>query len=402
MWLAEAAEAFLSERDASDRRRAAPVLAIADGGEDDAIADELLDAPAPEALVSWQGRSAVLFCGNDYLGVSAHPALRAYVGQAVLRHGMGPRGSPLVCGHTALHLSLAEALGELKGVSSPALLCPTGYAANLAVLGAVAGPRCAIFSDERNHASIVDGCRLARAQGAEVYVYPHLDVAALETLLGQSDRSQKLIVTESVFSMDGTLAPLAGLAELRRRHAAALMVDESHGNLVFGSRGGGLSEASGCASSVDVQVGTLSKAFGAQGGFITTASPEVRSFIENAGRSQIYSTALPVPVVAAARIALRLAHRGRLRAQLGATLRAFGDEVGKVYDGPIIPWILGADDRALKARDVLLEAGFFVQAIRPPTVAPGTARLRISLSAAHTPSQASDLARVLLRLSSQL
>ncbi|EFN55853.1 hypothetical protein CHLNCDRAFT_22749 [Chlorella variabilis] len=284
-------------------------------------------------------RVVKLFSLNDYLGLSTHPAVRQAAADAALQCGNGPRSSALVGGYTSWHAELERGLAALKGTED-CLLFPTGFAANLAVASALCQDGgVVVLSDELNHASIVDGARLGRRGGSRLLVYRHNDLAHLEQLLTEQ------VPPDSLFSMDGDFANLRGLARLKRRHAFLLVVDEAHATLVCGARGGGAAEMLGVASDVDLHVGTLSKAFGCLGGFVA-CSRGWKDFLVNRGRSQVFSTALPVPVVAAALAALRR--------------------------------------EAVDASMQLLRAGFHVPAIRPPTVPPGTSRLRVSLSAAHT------------------
>ncbi len=342
-------------------------------------------------------RELTLFSSNDYLGLSHHPKVRQALANSANQVGMGPRGSALVCGYTTAHQALERDLAELTGCEE-ALLCPTGFAANLAVISSLAGPDVAVFSDALNHASIIDGCRLARRRGASVDVYPHGDVDALDGLLEASDAERKLIVTDSVFSMDGDLAPLDRLVELKQAHGALLVVDEAHGTLVFGEKGGGVAEHFGVEDQVDVHVGTLSKAVGALGGFVATSSP-LRQWIFNRGRSFVFSTAQPVPVVQAARAAIAVAGtEPEIRQSLWERVEQLGDQLGRKLDSPIVPIILGEEARALEASRQLLDNGFHVIAIRPPTVPAGTSRLRVALSGAHTAEDVDRLAGILEEL----
>jgi 8-amino-7-oxononanoate synthase len=340
------------------------------------------------------GRDVVLYSSNDYLGLSAHPEVRRAAADAAESIGCGPRGSPLICGYTSAHQALEDEIAELKG-SERALLFPTGYSANLAVMMALAGPGTAVYSDELNHASIVDGCRFARLSGAEVNVYAHRDVDALEGLLRVSEAQRHLIVTDAVFSMDGDLAPLPDLVELSERYGALLVVDEAHGTLVFGDGGGGVAEHFGVGERIGAHVGTLSKAVGALGGFIAT-SERLRGWLLNRSRSYVYSTALPLPVVEAARAGIRVARRDpAIRRRLWERVAQFGRLVGARPSSPIVPVVLGSERRVLAASRHLLENGLHVFAARPPTVPPGTSRLRVTLSAAHTPDDIEALARSL-------
>jgi 8-amino-7-oxononanoate synthase len=350
--------------------------------------------PVDAVHVRSKGHPLTLFSSNDYLGLSHHPEVRRAVTESVQKVGLGPRGSALVCGYTTSHAALERELAGLKGCED-ALLFPTGFAANMAVISSLAGPDVAIFSDALNHASIIDGCRLAKRRGATLDVYAHGDTDALDELLRRSDASKKLIVTDTVFSMDGDLAPLDKLAELKREHDALLVVDEAHGTLVFGEHGGGVAEHFGVEDDVDVHVGTLSKAVGALGGFAAT-STKLRQWILNRGRAFVFSTAQPVPVVESARAALRVAaEQPEVRRRLWQRIEQLGDRLGRTLTSPIVPIVLGEEARALAASQKLLDEGFHVIAIRPPTVAPGTSRLRVALSAAHTEDDVRKLADVL-------
>ncbi len=334
--------------------------------------DRLRDLRAVEPIdavtVRLDGRPLKLFSGNDYLGLSSHPAVREASAEAAARHGMGPRGAALVCGYTEAHEALEAELAELKGTEA-ALLFPTGFQANLSVLSAL-GQSGTVFSDALNHASIIDGCRLARA---EVRVFRHRDLAHLESLLDGSSHP-RVIVTDEIFSMSGEGAELAELAALARRWDCTLVTDAAHSTLVYGETGGGWAEA--CGTRPHFQVGTLSKAVGALGGFVACSTLD-RRWLLNVARPFIFTTALPLPVVAAARAAIRCAADGALRSRLWANVKALGAEA------PIHPVILGPEAAALEASAALLEAGFHVPAIRPPTVPAGSARLRVALSAAH-------------------
>jgi len=362
-------------------------------------------------------RALLGFAGNDYLGLAGHPDVRRAAATAAERFGMGSRGSPLVCGHSTLHERLERELAALKGAEAAALF-PSGYAANAGVLAALAGrPDAAVFSDALNHASVVDGCRLAARSGAEVHVFRHLDLFDLERRLEGCDRPLKLVITDSVFSMDGDLADLRGLAQLRAKHGFLLMVDDAHGTLVLGGgAGGGAAQAAGVEADVDVAVGTLSKAFGAQGGFVACSSLLKRLLVSQA-RPYIFSTALPLPSVAAALAALSVARREgpTRRARLARNVRVLREALGTFLpegasgtarvgagasplewrDSPIVPVVVGSEKTALSTAAGLRARGFHVPAIRPPTVAPGTCRLRVTLSAAHSEGEVRALASAL-------
>jgi 8-amino-7-oxononanoate synthase len=351
--------------------------------------------PVAGMRVRVDGRPAVLFSSNDYLGLSSHPVVVAASRDALESGGLGPRGSALVCGRTAEHAALENELATMVGTPA-ALVLPSGWAANAGTLAALASADLTVFSDELNHASIVEGCRLAARAGAQVEVYRHANMEHLAGLLAAARTARLLVVTDSVFSMDGDLAPLAELAALRARYGFGLMVDEAHATLLMGERGSGLAEALGVAAAVDVHVGTLSKAVGAQGGFVA-GSRALVDWLVNRNRAGVFSTALTLPTVAAARAAIRVAQTDpSLRATLGHYRRL----AGPIAPGrtPIVPVVLGAEKRALGVAASLLEAGYFVPAIRPPTVPPGTSRLRVTLSAAHRPDEVEGLLAALGRL----
>jgi len=334
------------------------------------------------------GRWLLNFGSNDYLGLAADPRPAEQARLAAERYGWGAGASPLVSGWTRAHEELTEALAAFERTEA-ALLFPTGFAANLGTVAALVGQGDAVYCDRLNHACLIDGARLS---GARLRVYPHNDAEALASTL-ERDRGRfrrSLVATDGVFSMDGDLAPLAELVEVSERFGAMLLVDEAHGTGVFGPDGRGAASACGVAERVPVRVGTLSKALGSVGGFVAGSRRLIDRLLNHA-RTQIYSTSLPPAAAAAARAALALAadepwRRDRvhgLAARLRLALTDAGFDVGPSA-GPIVPVLLGEPERALALSARLREAGFFVPAIRPPTVPAGTARLRISLTAAHT------------------
>lgn len=339
------------------------------------------DATGPTGVLLDDGRRVVSFASNDYLGLTTHPAVAAAAVEALTRWGTGSGASRLVTGSRPVHHELEAALADHAGCQR-AVMFPTGFAANLGVLTCFGEHGVRIFSDEYNHASIVDGARLARA---DVTVYPHTDVDALEKLLAD-DRGPAIVVTDLVFSMDGDVAPVAPLAELCRRHHALLVLDEAHA--VLGP------DPTSALHDVDVlRVGTLSKTLGSLGGYVAGPAPFVE-MLENRARSYIFTTA-PTPAdTAAALAALRVVH-GHDGAALRARLRALVDRIAPGHPSPIIPVVLGSEERALAASAALLERGLWVPAIRPPTVPVGTARLRVTLSAAHTDEHVERLRRAL-------
>ncbi len=338
------------------------------------------------------GRELVNFGSNDYLGLAADPRLAAAVAQALQREGWGSGASPLITGHAALHARLEERLAAMEGAEA-ALLFPSGFAANLGAVAALVGGGDVVFSDRNNHASLLDGCRLSRA---DVRVYPHGDWHALDGLLSRAaGRGRRLIVTDSLFSMDGDLAPLVELIELAARRGAMLLMDEAHATGVFGHRGRGVAEHLGVdervAAGVGVRVGTLSKALGCAGGFVA-GSRTLVEWLLNRARSYIYSTAAPAATAAAALAALDIVAAEPQRgvellaraASLRDALAAQGWDVGR-SQSQIIPLLVGSPARALELSARLRDRGLLVPAIRPPTVPEGQSRLRISLTAAHTP-----------------
>jgi 8-amino-7-oxononanoate synthase len=339
------------------------------------------------------GTAFLSFCSNDYLGLASHPALAQAAATAALTSGFGAGASRLVSGDSSEQRDLEAALAGFLDVPAT-LLFPTGYQANLGALTALAGREDLIVSDAANHASIIDGCRLSRA---EIAIYPHRDAAAARTILASAGRHRRrLLVTESLFSMDGDVAPLGNLAEVARQYDAVLVVDEAHALGALGPGGRGLAAAAGLTP--DVLIGTLGKAFGSHGGFVA-GSADLRALLVNRARTFIFTTAAPAPVAAAALAGLRLASGvpGDQRRQLLLDrVTALASALGRTdHRTPILPLLLGSDRAALAASSHLRRRGIFVQAIRPPTVPEGTARLRITLSAAHTADEVDALIRAL-------
>ena len=338
------------------------------------------------------GKPVLLLCSNNYLGLADHPRVREAAAEAAMRWGVGAGASRLVSGTMTIHRRLEERLADFKG-SEACLLFGSGYLANIGVIGALAGAGDTVFSDELNHASIIDGCRLSRA---EVVVYRHRDVEHLAWSLrkhARRDGSRALIVTDSVFSMDGDVAPLEDIAELAGSYGARLMVDEAHatGNLGPGGRGA-VAEA-GLEGEVDVVVGTLGKALGSYGAYVC-ASAEMVRYLINTARPLIYSTAPSPPAVAGALAALELLrerpHRvQRLRSNARALRRGLAAEGFPVADAEmqIVPLIVGDERTAMRLCQEAIERGVFAQAIRPPTVPAGSSRLRLTAMASHTASE---------------
>jgi 8-amino-7-oxononanoate synthase len=349
---------------------------------------------------SLDGQNLISFCSNDYLGLSQHPILAYAASVAASRSGIGGGASRLVSGDCPEHRELERALAHFVGAEA-ALLFPTGYQTNLGVITALVGPGDLVLSDHFNHASIIDACRLS---GARPAFYRHLDLASAEKRLrslGPQAR-RRLIVTESLFGMDGHVAPLSSLADLARRYEAALVVDEAHALGVCGPSGRGLC----CEQQVlpDVLIGTLGKAFGAAGGF-AAGSAVLRDYLVNTSRTFIFTTAIPPPIAAAALAALGIIDgpqgqvlRQRLASNASALASSLPPQHRPSAGTNIFPIIFGPDTAAIAASQQLLAKGLFVQAIRPPTVPEGTARLRITLSAAHKPSDIQALSSALTQI----
>ena len=344
-----------------------------------------------------EGKPVLLLCSNNYLGLADHPRVREAAAEAAMRWGVGAGASRLVSGTMTIHRRLEERLADFEG-SEACLLFGSGYLANIGVIGALAGKGDAIFSDELNHASIVDGCRLSRA---EVVVYRHRDVEHLEWSLARHGRRRSLIVTDSVFSMDGDVAPLAELAAVAGDAGARLMVDEAHATGSLGPDGRGAVAEAGLEGEIDVVIGTLGKALGSYGAY-ACASAEMVRYLLNTARSLIFSTAPPPPAVAGALAALELLrerpHRvERLHSNARALRRALAAEGFPVADSEmqIVPLIVGEEHAAMRLCQEAIEQGVFAQAIRPPTVPGGTSRLRLTVMASHTHSELELAAGVL-------
>ncbi len=332
--------------------------------------------------VRLDGKVLLNFSSNDYLGLANDPEVIEAGRTALLRHGLGAGASRLSVGDTEAHVSLEKALARFEDTEA-CLLFNSGYAANVGVLSALFGPGDVLFSDALNHASLIDGCRLSRAR---VVVYPHCDVEALLELVRAHPGRRRAVVTDTVFSMDGDRAPLRQLKDICTEHQLALIVDEAHATGVLGARGRGLHELD--EVSVDVQVGTLSKALGGFGAFVC-GSRAVCDVLLNQARSLVFSTALPPALCVAAEVALkklqepqrRLSLQRRIE-QLSAGLSRLGFDARP--DSAVFSMVLGRPETALRVASVLREAGVLVKAIRPPTVPEGTSRLRLSVSAGHS------------------
>jgi 8-amino-7-oxononanoate synthase len=349
---------------------------------------------AQAAKIVLDGQELVNFGSNDYLALAADPRLAAAATAAIRAEGIGSGASPLITGHSESHQRLEQRLAEFEGTEA-ALLFPSGFAANLAAVTALAGPGDVVFSDAKNHASLWDGCRLSRA---DVRAYPHADWRQLDALLTRaSGYRRRLIVTDSLFSMDGDLAPLVELAEVARRHEAMLLVDEAHTTGVFGAGGRGVAEYLGVEAAVTARVGTLSKALGSAGGFIS-GSRLLIEWLINRARSYIYSTAAPAAISAAALAAIEIViaepERRRELLQRAAALRMQLAALGwspRQSASQIIQIVVGEPQRAVELSQRLRRHGLLVPAIRPPTVPEGEACLRVSLTWGHGEEQIAAL-----------
>ena len=356
-----------------------------------------------EAGATLNGRDVIDFSSNDYLGLAGDARIADAIAAALRTEGTGAAAARLISGTHELHELLEARIAAFKGTEA-ALLFASGYAANTGALPALAGRGDVIYADALNHASLIDGCRLSRA---EVKVFPHLDVSALATMLRDDGGrfKRRWIVVDGVFSMDGDLFPLDALAELAREHGAFTYVDDAHGTGLLGANGRGSAEHWGVDGEIDVSMGTLGKALGTVGAFIA-GSRSLRDWLLNRARAFVFTTAAPPALAAGTLEALHLIgvepwRRDRLRANARALrdgLRALGREPAGAADGHIVPVIIGEASDTARIGDALRDQGFLVGAVRPPTVPLGTSRLRLTASAAHTPDQIAGLMDALAAL----
>ena len=343
------------------------------------------------------------FCSNDYLGLRRDPRLAEAAAAAARTHGSGAGAARLLRGDTPLHQELEATLAGWKGTEA-CLLFATGYQANATLIPALAGPGDGVFSDALNHASLVDGCRLARSGGAQVAVYRHLDLDHLAELLpawraAAPPGALALVATDAIFSMDGDAADLPGLLDLCELHGALLLVDEAHATGLLGPDGAGLAQAQGVHGRVPLLMGTLGKALGSSGAFVACGSL-LREHLVNTARGFIFSTTLPPPVLGASLEGIRLARtepwrRERALAHADTLRAALGHPPGP---SPIVPVPVGPDAEAVRLAASLQDEGFDVRAVRPPTVPEGSARLRITTGAHLEAAAVAGLAAALSRL----
>jgi 8-amino-7-oxononanoate synthase len=355
----------------------------------------LLDGPqGPRVMLG--GREVLLLCSNNYLGLADHPRVREAAAEAALKWGAGAGASRLISGNMEPHLWLESQLAQFKGYES-ALLFGSGYLANTGTIAALAGEGEVVFSDQLNHASIIDGCRLSRA---ETFVYRHGDLDHLAWGLGEAGERASLIVSDGVFSMDGDIAPVQDLFELARRQGCRLMIDEAHATGAIGRGGRGSVSAADLAGEVDIVVGTLGKALGSYGAYVC-ASAETVDLLVNSARPFIFSTALAPPAVGAASAALDLLESepdrvDRLQANAATLRSALGTE-GLVADRSstqIVPIEIGDAGRTMELCELALERGVFAQGIRPPTVPEGSSRLRFTVMSTHTAAELEQAAKL--------
>ena len=363
----------------------------------------LIEGPqGPRVILD--GAEVLLLCSNNYLGLADHPRVRQAAADTAERFGAGAGASRLISGNMSLHGRLERKLATFTGYDA-ALLFGSGYLANLGTIATLVRRGEVVFSDELNHASIIDGCRISRA---ERFVYRHRDLEHLSWGLRKAGGGAALIVTDAVFSMDGDLAPVADLLALARRHGCRLLVDEAHATGALGPGGRGAVAEAGLSGEVDVVVGTLGKTLGSYGAYVC-AREEIIELLINSARPFIFSTALPPPTLGAALAALALldAQPGLVEAlrrnarTLRAALRDHGLDVGP-SDTQIVPVLVGDAGRAVELCERALERRVFAQAIRPPTVPEGTSRLRLSVMANHRADELCSAGRVIARAAQEL
>jgi 8-amino-7-oxononanoate synthase len=343
------------------------------------------------------GKPVLLLCSNNYLGLADHPRVREAAAEAAMRYGVGAGASRLVSGNMTVHRRLESELSDFKG-SQACVLFGSGYLANAGIISTLAREGDVVLSDSLNHASIVDGCRLAKAR---TFIYEHCDVEHLEYGLREAAGRAALIVTDGVFSMDGDVAPLPEIVELARRYDARVMVDEAHGTGALGPGGRGAVAAAALEDEVDVIVGTLGKALGSYGAYVC-CDADMAEYLVNTARTLIFSTALPPPAVAGALAALDLLRSAPQRVDklqrnarvLRDALQAEGLGAGD-SETQIVPLVVGDASATVAACERALKKGVFAQAIRPPTVPDGTSRLRLAVMASHTGTELKQAAKAL-------
>ena len=353
---------------------------------------------AQDSHIEIEGKTFLSFCSNNYLGLANNPSVVEAVKDAVEEYGWGAGASRLVSGNMTLHERLENVISRFKGKDT-ALVFPTGYMANLGAISSLVSKGDLVICDKLNHASIIDGCRLS---GADFRVYAHCDMEKLENILRKSSRyNRKLIVTDSVFSMDGDLAPLPDIVRIADKYKAMVMVDEAHGTGVFGRNGRGVVEHFNLNNEIDIVMGTLSKAIGSLGGYVT-GDNDLINYLRNKARSFMYTTALPPAVCAASIAAINLIKRDpSIRESLWHNVRFINDNLKSLdfnvisSESPIIPILIGDAQKAVDMSKSLYERGILIPAIRPPTVPVNSSRLRMTVMSTHTKEDLEILLEVL-------
>ncbi|RMG60623.1 MAG: 8-amino-7-oxononanoate synthase [Deltaproteobacteria bacterium] len=360
----------------------------------------LRDLETPQGVeIVVDGKRYLNFSSNDYLGLASSGFLTGAAGELAKRWGVGAGASRLICGNMEVHRELEVEMARFKGTEE-CLVFSTGYMANLGIVSTLGTPETTVFSDELNHASIIDGCRMSRAK---VLVYRHRDVDHLEDLLKKDENPRKVIITDGVFSMDGDIAPLPELCELKEKYGAFLVVDDAHATGVIGTGGRGTASHFGVTERVDIHMGTFSKALGTCGAYICT-SRLVRDYFVNRCRPFIFNTGLPPLIAALTLVSLRhLMKHPDLPSRLREKVHLFSSVMGEEgyplsSETPILPVIVGGDRETVAVSRRLMEEGFFVYGVRPPTVPEGTGRLRVTVTAAHEEEQIISCARTIARV----
>ena len=353
---------------------------------------------AQDTHIEIEGKTYLSFCSNNYLGLANHPSVVKAVKDAVEVYGWGAGASRLVSGNMTLHETLEKVISKFKRKEAT-IVFPTGYMANLGTISTLVSSGDLVVCDKLNHASIIDGCRLS---GADFRVYAHCNMEKLENILKKSSKYNRiLIVTDSVFSMDGDLAPLPDLVKITAKYNAMLMVDEAHGTGVFGQNGRGVVEHFNLCKEVDIIMGTLSKAIGSLGGYVS-GDIELISYLRNKARSFMYTTALPPAVCAASIAGIKLIQEDpSMRVSLWHNVRFIKDKLRLLNintissESQIIPILIGDTKKAVNISKLLYESGILIPAIRPPTVPANSSRLRMTVMSSHTKKDLEQLAQVL-------
>ncbi|MGR3293155.1 MAG: 8-amino-7-oxononanoate synthase [Candidatus Scalindua sp.] len=353
---------------------------------------------AQDTHVEIDGKMFLSFCSNNYLGLANHPSVIKAVKDAVGKYGWGAGASRLVSGNMTLHETLENAISRFKGKEA-AIIFPTGYMANLGAISTLVSNGDLVICDKLNHASIIDGCRLS---GADFRVYAHCNMEKLENILKKSSKyNRKLIVTDSVFSMDGDLAPLPDIVRIATEHNAMVMVDEAHGTGVFGGNGRGVVEHFDLNKEIDVVMGTLSKAIGSLGGYVS-GEIDLINYLRNKARSFMYTTALPPAVCAASIAGIKLIQENpSIRESLWYNVRFIKGKLSSLNidmissESQIIPILIGDAQKAVEISKLLYKRGILIPAIRPPTVPANSSRLRMTVMSSHTQGDLESLFEIL-------